>query len=144
MAIGFDVDGNPIALPGTAIGWRIRRAPRALKPHGVITGADGTPLLLALDVGPADIAAALAELEEAQPGRYRLEPVDQHARPVGTDAAYWDLRPQLLAELGKELGIAAPAPSAAPDPAPSSQGVANARPADDQVCLPRVRFSGQV
>ena len=115
MGIGFDADGNPLALPGNAIGFRIRRSPRSLKPHAVITGADGTPLILALDAGPGDVVAALAELDEAQPGRYRLEPVDQHARPVGTEAAFWDLRPQLLAELGKELGIAAPASSAAPD-----------------------------
>jgi hypothetical protein len=92
VSIANDPEGNPITLPPNAVGWRVRRQPKRGRPESPIAGHDGTPLVVPLDVGPDDLTEVLAELGEAEAGRYRLDPVDDLGRLVGVAFAVWELR----------------------------------------------------
>jgi hypothetical protein len=91
-SIANDPEGNPIVLPSNTAGWRIRRCPKRGRPESPIAGHDGTPLLVPLDVDPDELTGLLAELGEAEAGRYRLDPVDDVGRLVGAAFAVWELR----------------------------------------------------
>jgi len=74
--IAFNMNGEPFDLPPTSAAWRVRK----LKPKGapeVVYGRDGLPLFLALDADIEDLRR-----EAAGDGRYRLDPVDDHHRPL--------------------------------------------------------------
>src|SRR5215468_9539424 len=86
--LAFNINGEPFELPPTMTAWRVRK----LKPKGapdVVYGRDGLPLFLPLDADVEDLRRE-ARLE----GRYRLDPVDEHNRPIaGAQASYVCVHP---------------------------------------------------
>jgi hypothetical protein len=81
--LAFDVNGDGFDLPAGARGWRVRRVMPQASP-AVVYGRRGIPLFLPLGGG---IAALHAEVSE--PGRYRLDPVDDcHRQIAGAPSAY--------------------------------------------------------
>lgn len=76
MSLAFNVHGEPFEVPATATMWRVRR----VKPKGapeVVYGRDGAPLLLGIGADVEDL-----KRENVEPGRYRLDAVDDNQRPV--------------------------------------------------------------
>src|SRR5262249_31331306 len=83
-----NINGEPFAVPPTMAAWRVRK----LKPKGapeVVYGRDGLPLFLAMDADLEDLRH-----EARGEGRYRLDPVDEHNRPLpGAQASYVCVHP---------------------------------------------------
>ena len=48
--LAFDENGEPVDLPPTAAGWRVRRMKGTRSAPGLVYGSDGAPLVLPLDV----------------------------------------------------------------------------------------------
>ncbi len=88
--IAFNLSGEPFDPPPATAAWRVRK----LKPKGapdVVYGRDGLPLFLPLD---ADIEELRREVMPPSDGRYRLDPVDEHNRPLpGAQASYVCVHP---------------------------------------------------
>lgn len=101
--LAFNMSGEPFELPPTMAAWRVRK----LKPKGapeVVYGRDGLPLFLPLDADVEDLRR-----EARGEGRYRLDPVDDHNRPVpAAQSSYVCVHP---AERAAE-------PTVVPPPAP--------------------------
>ena len=71
--LAYNMQGDRFDPPPLATYWRVRR----LKPGGrgtpdVMFGADGAPLMIAIDTELAEFR----KLVNHEPGRYRLDPVD--------------------------------------------------------------------
>src|ERR1051325_11028756 len=102
--LAFNMNGEPFELPPTMAAWRVRK----LKPKGapeVVYGRDGLPLFLPLDADIEDLRR-----EARADGRYRLDPVDEHNRPVpNAQSAYVCVHP-----IERALEPAAPVVPAAP------------------------------
>jgi hypothetical protein len=77
--LAFTNTGEPFDVPPTATGWRVRRMPpRGSKaPPDVVYGRDGVPLVLPIDATMEDLRAEVDE-----PGRYRLDPLDERGTPI--------------------------------------------------------------
>src|SRR5258708_1929215 len=86
--IAFNINGEPFEVPPAMAAWRVRK----LKPRGapeVVYGRDGLPLFLPMDADIEDLRQ-----EVPRDGRYRLDPVDDHNRPLpNTQASYVCVRP---------------------------------------------------
>ncbi len=84
--LAFNIQGERFEPPASATYWRVRR----LKPGGrgtpdVMFGADGAPLMIAIDTELSEFQ----ELVKNEPGRYRLDPVDDsHKSCEGAIPAY--------------------------------------------------------
>lgn len=79
--LAHNIHGDPFDPPASATAWRVRR----LKPRGApeaVYGLDGLPLVLPLDAAPEDLRQSVSE-----PGRYRLDPIDENHRPLDTAAS---------------------------------------------------------
>lgn len=77
--LAFNIHGERFEPPTEAMGWRVRR----LKPGGrgmpdVVFGEDGAPLMIDMDTELVEFR----RLVGAEPGRYRLDPVDEDGKPV--------------------------------------------------------------
>lgn len=75
--LAFNLSGERFPVPSDAAFWRVRR----LKPGGrgtpeVVFGRDGAPLVVSIDAGLEDFR----NLVRDEPGRYRLDPVDEDCR----------------------------------------------------------------
>ncbi len=73
--LAYNMQGDRFEPPPLATYWRVRR----LKPGGrgtpdVMFGADGAPLMIAIDTDLAEFR----KLVNHEPGRYRLDPVDDN------------------------------------------------------------------
>lgn len=73
--LAYNMQGDRFEPPPLATYWRVRR----LKPGGrgtpdVMFGADGAPLMIAIDTELAEFR----KLVNHDPGRYRLDPVDDN------------------------------------------------------------------
>src|SRR5215468_10573464 len=88
--LAYNVNGEPFEVPPTMAAWRVRK----LKPKGapeVVYGRDGLPLFLAMD---ADLEDLRHEAPAPADGKYRLDPVDEHNRPVlNAQSSYVCLHP---------------------------------------------------
>lgn len=86
--LAFNVNGEPFDVLPNMAAWRVRK----LKPKGapeVVYGRDGLPLFLPLDADIEDLRR-----EARGDGRYRLDPVDDHNRPLpNAQAAYVCVHP---------------------------------------------------
>jgi hypothetical protein len=76
--LAFNINGEKFEPPAATVAWRVRR----LKPGGrgtpdVVFGGDGAPLMAPVE---ADLAE-FRKLINGEPGRYRLDPVDEGHRP---------------------------------------------------------------
>lgn len=76
FTLAFNLEGEPIEVPASAVAWQVRRSATRDRSH-VVYAADGLPLLFPLDTGIEDLRAA-AKLD----GRYRLVPVDEGRRQL--------------------------------------------------------------
>jgi hypothetical protein len=73
-----DVNGIPLAIPVEAVAWRVRKlAKRAGRPKLIFDSETGTPLELPLTASYDDLCDHVSDA-----GRYRLEAVDGHGRPI--------------------------------------------------------------
>jgi hypothetical protein len=81
--LAFNVNGEAFEVPETAAGWKVKRMKAKGAPE-VVYGRDGLPLVLARDAGIDDLKS-----EVDQPGRYRLDLVDDNNKPLeGIGAGY--------------------------------------------------------
>ena len=67
----YTLNPEPFEFPPDMPGWRLRK----LKPKGapeVIYGRDSVPLFLPMDISIEDVRNQAGE-----PGRYRIDPVDE-------------------------------------------------------------------
>jgi hypothetical protein len=86
--LAFNVNGEPFDMPPTMAAWRVRKLKHKGAPD-VVYGRDGLPLFLAMDADIEDLRR-----EARGDGRYRLDPVDDHNRPIpSAEAAYICVRP---------------------------------------------------
>jgi hypothetical protein len=92
FAMAYDADGQRITVPQGAAGWRVRR----MMPKGAPVlqyGREGLPLVVPLACNADDL-----RLEVREPGRYRLEPVDERGRSLpNSQAAYVYVHPAPVA-----------------------------------------------
>jgi hypothetical protein len=96
--LAFNLNGEPFDLPLTATGWRVRRFKSKGAPE-VVYGREGTPLVLPIDADMDDLRR-----EARSEGRYRLDAIDEHSRPIaGAPPSYVCIHP-------KEPASAAPEP----------------------------------
>jgi hypothetical protein len=81
--LAFNVNGEAFEVPETAAGWKVKRMKAKGAPE-VVYGRNGMPLVLARDAGIDDLKS-----EVDQPGRYRLDLVDDNNKPLeGIGAGY--------------------------------------------------------
>src|SRR6185503_352704 len=76
--LAFNLNGEPFDLPLTATGWRVRRFKSKGAPE-VVYGREGTPLVLPIDADMGDLRR-----EARSEGRYRLDAIDEHNRPIAS------------------------------------------------------------
>ena len=83
--LAYDVNGEPISLPASAQLWKVRRFrnPGMRGAPEIVIDREGAPLLLPIDCSFVDFR----ELVDAQPGRYRLDPLDERRKVVSSVAA---------------------------------------------------------
>jgi hypothetical protein len=79
--LAFNINGDPFEVPANAAGWRVRRMKSKGAPE-VVYGRNGLPLVLPIEADLDDVRA-----ETGQPGRYRIDPVDEANRPIAGAAA---------------------------------------------------------
>jgi hypothetical protein len=80
-----NIQGEHFLLPATAVFWRVRRLKEGRGAPEVVFGPDGGPLLVGVE---ADFEIFRASVED-QPGRYRLDALDETRRPLeGLPPAY--------------------------------------------------------
>lgn len=92
--LAFNLAGNRFEPPPAATGWRVRRLKAKGAPE-LVYGRDGRPLVVPVD---ADIDDLRQEVRE--PGRYRLDPVDEQRQAiVGAEASYLQVHGAERAEL---------------------------------------------
>ena len=73
-----DVNGNPLQVPESAAGWRVRKlARKAGRPKVIFDAESGRPLELPLTISYEDFAEAVGEA-----GRYRLEAFDASGQNI--------------------------------------------------------------
>ena len=92
--LAYDVNGEPIGLPASAQFWKVRRFrnPGMRGAPEIVIDRDGAPLVLPIDCSFVDFR----ELVDAQPGRYRLDPLDERRKVVANvPAAYVSLNEAL-------------------------------------------------
>src|ERR1043165_7125129 len=80
--LAFNEDGDPIELPPTATGWRVKRMRGRRGAAGLVYGADGAPLVIPLETHVEDLRR-----EVGIPGKYKLEAVDDRRRLLGVEEA---------------------------------------------------------
>jgi hypothetical protein len=108
LAVAYNQQGEPFAVPPSATGWRVRRS-RQKGPPEVVYGLDGAPLVLPLDADLQDLRR-----EARIPGRYRLEAIDDRQQVIeGAQVAYLYVHEDhAAAEAGTEPRRPAPLESA--------------------------------
>src|SRR5262245_20578544 len=86
--LAFNINGEPFDVPPTTAGMRVKK----LKPKGapeVVYGRDGLPLILPVDGDVEDLRREARDI-----GKFRLDPVDEHNRPLaGAQSAYVCVHP---------------------------------------------------
>jgi len=81
--LAYNLNGEPFDLPDAAVGWRVRKLKARGAPE-VVYGREGIPLILPVDADMEDLRR-----EARQEGKYRLDPLDEHKRPIaGCPAGY--------------------------------------------------------
>jgi hypothetical protein len=92
--LAFNIHGEPFDVSPLAASWRVRRIKAKGAPE-VVYGRDGAPLVLAVDADLEDL-----KREASTPGRYRLDPIDDHQRLIeGAQPAYLYVHPDTPSEL---------------------------------------------
>ena len=87
--LAYNADGVQFTPPLTTAAWRVRRCKKKGAPE-IIYGGDGVPLSISVDAGIEDLRTEVSE-----PGRYRLDPVDEEQRPIAdATPAYVVLKPE--------------------------------------------------
>jgi hypothetical protein len=86
--LAYNLNGEPFEVPGAAVGWRVRKLKSKGAPE-VVYGNEGTPLVLPIHADMDDLRR-----EARSEGRYRLDAIDEHSRPIaGASAAYVCIHP---------------------------------------------------
>ena len=81
--LAYNLNGEAFELPGAAVGWRVRKLKAKGAPE-VVYGREGIPLILPVDADMDDLRR-----EARHEGKYRLDPLDEHSRPIaGCPAGY--------------------------------------------------------
>src|SRR5687768_14801908 len=81
--LAFNLNGEAFDLPATATGWRVRRMKQRGAPE-VVYGKDGVPAVCSIEAGYEELRQLVGE-----PGRYRLDAIDDRGRTVpDVPAAY--------------------------------------------------------
>lgn len=84
-SLAFDEEGNPLDVPLSAIGWRVKRHGGGKGRPGLLHDNRGRPLVVPLDVSIEDLRA-----HQCGAGAFRLEAVDKDFKALGI-VAYTDL-----------------------------------------------------
>jgi hypothetical protein len=101
VALAYNQNGEPFEVPESAVAWKVRHSPKGRRgAPEVMYGRDGTPLLISID---ANIDALRKKVSE--PGRYRLDPVDEDHRLIAdATPAFIEVAPELVPPLSPGEG----------------------------------------
>src|SRR6185503_2825020 len=81
--LAYNLNGEPFEVPAGSAGWRVRKLKARGAPE-VVYGRDGIPLVLPIDADMDDLRR-----EVRAEGRYRVDVLDEHSRPIaGCCAGY--------------------------------------------------------
>lgn len=80
--LAFNMNGEPFEVPAAATGWRVRRMKQKGAPEAVY-GRDGLPLVLPIEAGVEELRDAVGA-----PGRYRVDPIEDHRAIPNAPAGY--------------------------------------------------------
>lgn len=70
--LAYTINGERFDVPSDVAAWRVRRMKVGRGAPTVVYGEDGLPLFISIDTGIDELQQEFA----AEPGRYRLDPVD--------------------------------------------------------------------
>jgi hypothetical protein len=83
LPLAFNSEGDPFDVPATTVGWRIKRYQPGRGAPEMVYSSGGLPLVIPIEAGIDELRRAVVT-----PGKYRLDPVDDHHRVVrDTDTA---------------------------------------------------------
>jgi hypothetical protein len=86
--LAYNLSGAPFEVPGSAVGWRVRKLKAKASPE-VVYGRNGTPLVLRVDADMADLRR-----EAHYEGRYRLDAIDDRCHVIpGCPSGYVCIHP---------------------------------------------------
>jgi hypothetical protein len=86
--LAYSLSGEPFEVPGSAVGWRVRKLKAKASPE-VVYGRNGTPLVLRVDADMADLRR-----EAREEGRYRLDAIDDRCQVIpGCPSGYVCIQP---------------------------------------------------
>src|SRR5256885_40780 len=81
--LAYKLNGEQFEVPPSAASWRVRKMKNKGGPE-VVYGRDGIPLILPIDADMEDLRR-----EARHGGRYRVDVLDEHNRPIaGCPAGY--------------------------------------------------------
>jgi hypothetical protein len=88
LDLAYNLSGEPFEVPGSAVGWRVRKLKAKASPE-VVYGRNGTPLVLRVDADMADLRR-----EARDEGRYRLDAIDDRCQVIpGCPSGYVCIHP---------------------------------------------------
>ena len=88
LDLAYNLSGEPFEVPGSAVGWRVRKLEAKASPE-VVYGRNGTPLVLRVDADMADLRR-----EARNEGRYRLDAIDDRCQVIpGCPSGYVCIHP---------------------------------------------------
>jgi hypothetical protein len=130
--LAINQHGEPFAVPPEARTWLVRRmhdSPRGGPQR--TPGLDGGPVTIPITADLSEFRAHLRG-QGLPPGKYRLDPIDEHGQPVRGPSAYLVLPPERpeRGELRNAGAAVAPAPAMMAAAAPFAHTIATARPID--------------
>jgi len=84
--LAWSAQGDPVAIPATAEGWRVRKCPPRGGTLERVNTADGSgPLVVSIECTYAGFCEAVSHYGS---GKYRLDAVDEHGNIVSEAPAY--------------------------------------------------------
>jgi len=83
--LAWSAQGDPVDVPATAVGWRVRKCPpRGGALERVNTADQSGPLVVSVECSHRGFCEAVGQVG----GKYRLDAVDERGAIVGTTPAY--------------------------------------------------------
>src|SRR5256885_2019570 len=79
--LAHNLNGESFEVPPAAVAWRVRKLKAKGAPE-VVYGREGIPLILPIDADMDDLRR-----EARQEGKYRVDALDEHSRPIAGQPA---------------------------------------------------------
>lgn len=89
--LAYNADGIQFQVPAGTAAWRVRKCKKKKGAPEVMYGRDGIPLVIAVDATIEDLRTEVSE-----PGKYRLDPLDEEQRPIANATPAYVMVPEAL------------------------------------------------